>query len=91
MAYLAPGGVPRNARTEIVLPKSRLHLHREVALQGWSDFQRASVSSSAPGWGADAEQFRMNKYPGALTKTLSDRVTGAEEIRPLVMEWLGQA
>ena len=41
MACLAPGGVPRNARIEIVLPKSRQHLSREVALQGLNDFRRA--------------------------------------------------
>ena len=46
MACLAPGGVPLNARTEIILPESLEHLRREVALQGWNDFRRAATPCS---------------------------------------------
>ena len=51
--------------------------------------------SAMPGLGSgfkpfEAEQAVQHEFPGAVTATLSDRVTDKEEIRKLFMEWLGK-
>ena len=38
----------------------------------------------------EAEQAVQREFPGAVTATLSERVTDAEEIRKLFMDWLGK-
>ena len=36
----------------------------------------------------EAEQAVQREFPGAVTATLSERVTDAEEIRQLFLDWL---
>ena len=38
----------------------------------------------------EAEQVIQREFPGAVTATLSERVTDKEEVRKLFMEWLGK-
>ena len=38
----------------------------------------------------EAERVVQRQFPGAVTATLSERVTDVEEIRKLFMEWLGK-
>ena len=50
-----------------------------------------AVSGSRPVEATDtyeAEQVIQREFPGAVTATLSERVTDTEEIRKLFVEWL---
>ena len=57
--------------------------------------------SAMPGFGSgfkpveaadpfEAEQAVQREFPGAVTATLSERVTDKEKIREMFMEWLGK-
>ena len=37
-----------------------------------------------------AEQIIQRKYPGAITASLSDKVTDEQEIRRLFVDWLSK-
>ena len=38
----------------------------------------------------EAEQVVQREFPGAVTATLSERVTDTEKIRKMFMDWLGK-
>ena len=64
---------------------SRFHVFYSAMPEMGSGFRAVEAADAY-----EAEQVVQREFPGAVTATLSERVTDAEEIRQLFLDWLGK-
>ena len=64
---------------------SRFHVFYSAMPEMGSGFRPVEAADAY-----EAEQVVQREFPGAVTATLSERVTDKEEVRKLFMEWLGK-
>ena len=64
---------------------SRFHVFYSAMPEMGSGFRPVEAADAY-----EAEQVVQREFPGAVTATLSERVTDKEEVRKLFTEWLGR-
>ena len=64
---------------------SRFHVFYSAMPELGSGFKPVEAADAY-----EAEQVVQREFPGAVTATLSERVTDKEEVRKLFMEWLSK-
>ena len=64
---------------------SRYHVFYSAMPEMGSGFKPVEAADAY-----EAEQVVQCEFPGAVTATLSERVTDTEKIRKMFMDWLGK-
>ena len=64
---------------------SRFHVFYSAMPEMGSGFKPVEAADAY-----EAEQVVQREFPGAVTATLSERVTDKEKIQEMFMEWLGK-